>query len=322
MSRSQKRIVRATVQKIKTPEGIQKFIHNAGQQSSTSVVKQIVKEHSQVEEYHYTWQSNFEPVQFDHSVNTIKKCFWAQASIEFPRNKRTDAEGNILPRDERINISDVPVILVVDSAEEAFMIIISSYGPDIGRVDQLIGRDKVIELGDAELITNEFFVWMYYCYNKNEEILTDLKLNNITGFTGIIADDTNRITGSSDSTSDLLITKAFVSNGYDLKSLRFDLTDNVLTTITAINEDRSLIMDLNETKLYFDGLSEEDKFQIMIRAVSYIYSGLLPALLAKYDSKKESFEGQNKNFSKEIGIEVVQAIISKNGIMIDDINFD
>lgn len=275
-----------------------------------------------MEKYHYSWETPFEKMDFVSSANDVKECYWAQASIEFPRNKRTDNIGNILPREERININDVPIILIKDSKEESFLIIISSYKPDVFRVNKLIGIDDVQGINVSDCIPNEFFVWMYYCYNRHEKILDDLNLNNIVGFTGIIDDDTNKITGSSNSTSNLLITKAFVSNGYDLKSLIFDLSDSALTTVTAINEDRSLILDLNETELSFDSLSEGSRDQKMVRSIAYIYSSLLPALIKKYDSEKPSFVSQNKNFSKEIGIEVVQSIIDHNGINKNELSFD
>jgi len=321
LSRTRKRSVKATVQKVRTPGGLGVFINKLESENQVSVKSEIIKGSDRFEEYFYSLKDRFELENFEASANDIKECYWTHASIEFPRNKRTDENGEVLPRDYRVNTNDVPILLVKDSNDESFLIIISSYGPDIGRIDKLIGESNVFGIGEDECISNDFFVWMYYSYNNKEMILEDLNLNNIIGFTGIIADDTNKIIGSSDSTSDLLITKAFVSNGYDLNSLRFDLNDSVLKTIVAINEDRSLVLDLTETELNFDSLSDGDWFQVMVRSIAYIYSGLLPALIAKYELQEPSFEKQNKNFSKEIGIEVVQAIVNHNGISKDDIKF-
>lgn len=322
MVQSQKRAVRAKAQKIKIPRGLTEFVNQIHVGTEAVYSAQIVKNLPNVERYVYKWESVFQLVDFPTSANRLKKCYWVKASVEYPRNKRTDSDGKLLERDRRVNINDVTVLLVEDTDIESYLIVVSSYKPDVGRIDYLVGSEKVHELEMEDLIPSDFFVWLYYSYNRHEEVLPDLNLNNIVGFTGIIADDTNQIVGSSINIPDLIITKAFVSNGYDLKSLRLDLSDTVLTTISALNEDRSLVMDLPRTELNFDGQSERDWFYKMVRATSYIYAGLLPALLEQYSQKQQAFVTENKSFSKEIGIEVVQAIVKHNQIKSSEINFN
>lgn len=54
-------------------------------------------------------------------------------------------------------------------------------------------------------------------WRKNKELNDKLTIENISGFEGIITDDTNTIIGDSKQTTDLIATKAFISNGGDLK---------------------------------------------------------------------------------------------------------
>lgn len=312
----------AKAQKVSTPNGLATYVGRIHSGQSTVFSARIIRKMPNVENYVYQWERDFESIEFPTSSNVPKRCYWGQASVEYPRNKRTDSDGRIIERDRRVNTNDVTVLFVEDTDKEAYLIVISSYKPDIGRIDYLLDDDSVRELTEDECIPSDFFVWLYYSYSRNEDVLTGLIMNNIVGFTGIIADDNNKIIGSSNSVSDLLITKAFVSTGYDLKSLRLDLTDTVLTTITALNEDRSLVMDLPNTDLNFDGESEGHWFYKMVRATSYIYAGLLPALIEQYSTIRQEFVDENKSFSKEIGIEVVQAIVDHNHIKMEDINFE
>ena len=57
-------------------------------------------------------------------------------------------------------------------------------------------------------------------FTQNKGSLADgLKLMNISGFIGNIGDEQNIFKGTSDQTSELIITKAFISNGETLKQL-------------------------------------------------------------------------------------------------------
>lgn len=322
MTRTQKRKVKATIQSVNTPDGLESFISKLENQPKVTIKRPILRNSDEEEEYCYELDQNFQKILINSSIHELKDCFWSVVSVEYPRNQKTNSKGKILPRGERVNTNDVLILLIKESNLESRLITITSYPPDIGRVNKFIGESRISMIDETNHISNDFFVWMYYSYSKNEAILDDLNINNIIGFTGVIADDTNKIMGSSDSTPDLLITKAFVSNGYRLRSLRFDLNDTFLNTIVAINEDLSLLMDLNATELNLDSLSSNDVEQTVIRSVAYIYAGLLPSLLKKYDSKKNDFASKNKNFSKEIGIEVVQAIINRNNISNRDLDFD
>lgn len=327
MIQSQKRVVHTKAQKIQTPEGLKKFTEKIDVEKKVVFSAPIATKLSDTkqyfyEQYVYKWESAFKLIKFPASVNNIKECYWAQASVEYPRNKRTNANGELLERNERVNINEVTVLLVKDTDSESYLIVVSSYKPDVGRIDKLLGEEKIHELKTEEHIPNNFFVWLYYSYHKKEQVLRDLNLNNIVGFTGIIDDDTNKISGISSSTADLIITKAFVSNGDALKSLRLDLSDTILMTISALNEDRSLVMILPQTNLLLDGQSEDNGYYKIVKATSYIYAGLLPALLEQYFKKQKKFMQENKSFSKEIGIDVIQSIVKHNKIKFDEIDFD
>lgn len=50
-----------------------------------------------------------------------------------------------------------------------------------------------------------------------------------------------------------------------------------------------------------------------------IYTALLPELLIKYTSESIEFENQNRDFSKEIGLDVIESIVELNDISLEDL---
>ncbi|KAL3946095.1 hypothetical protein B2D45_12320 [Lactobacillus hilgardii] len=55
-------------------------------------------------------------------------------------------------------------------------------------------------------------------------------------------------------------------------------------------------------------------------AVAYVYVYLLPRLLLCYKKEEEKFQNKNNNFSKEIGIDVINSIIQRNNISLKEIS--
>lgn len=268
------------------------------------------------EDYEYTWEKPFVKKRLSVGVEKSVTFQVATARIEFPRRVKS-RDGMLLARNERVNVNQPDVVLFSTDSGSSYMAVITSYLPDVERVVKLFGEDKVERIEGDELLTDSFFVWVYYHFQKSLDILPSLNLNNITGFTGIVSDPTNTIVGSSDNTADLIITKAFVSNKNPLKSLKLDLLDNVMGTLMMLSEDREVTIDVSRTQFILaEDYSEEEK---ILYAIAYIYTALLPELLIKYASESMEFENQNRDFSKEIGLDVIESIVKLNDISLEDL---
>ncbi|WP_270758938.1 hypothetical protein [Lactiplantibacillus plantarum] len=267
------------------------------------------------ETYTYTWEKNFTTRSISVEDGDTLTFLMATARIEFQRKVKF-RDGVILPRDERINVNQPDVILFM-ADNVAYMAVITSYLPDVERVAKLVGEDEIEAISQDDQLTDSFFVWVYYHFQKKLNILPSLNLNNITGFTGIVSDPTNTIIGNSDNTADLIITKAFVSNKNPLKSLKLDLLDGVMATLMVLSENREVTIDVKATDfLLSEEYSEEKK---ILNAIAYVYINLLPKLLIKYESESTNFQDQNRSFSKEIGLDVIESIVRLNDISMGDL---
>lgn len=269
------------------------------------------------ETYEYQWKIEFN--KFNIGIPDDSECYHAVAKIEFPRRIKVRTDGTLMPRSERINVN-YPDVLLFKDEDQTYLAIITSYLPDIKRVCRLFGEDRVEKLQPSQYLTDSFFVWIYYHFSKEKPILSDLKLNNIEGFTGIISDPSNTVVGNSDDTANLIITKAFVSNHYPLKSLKLNFFSKSLMALMVLTEEKEVSIDVPKTKFLLQSI--DDANEVSLASIAFIYIYLLPKLLKKYHDEKEVFKKDNISFSKEIGLDVVNAIIRKNNISLEDLKIN
>lgn len=140
---------------------------------------------------------------------------------------------------------------------------------------------------------------------------------NIGGFIGNTADEHNVFKGISDQTSELIITKAFISNGEILRTITARLRNEDIDIVFAIDyESNTQIYVSQSQKLKLLDAEDNDIFFII-----YLYSHLIPKLKSLYDKASERFLSTEKNqFSEKIGLEVIKSIISKNSLSLDDVS--
>ncbi|EEI20377.1 hypothetical protein G8J22_00574 [Lentilactobacillus hilgardii] len=312
-----KRIAHAHLVKIKSDNGnIDKVIKDT---QRSFLEKQKISYGTNNDEvlnemYEYKWEQYFSKFYIEVPNSEPMPCYKAMAKIEFPRRVKFGRDGQPLDRKDRINVNH-PYIILFRKNEDIYMGIITSYSPDINRVEKLFGEERVEQLGASQYLTDSFFVWIYYHYSKGIKIMDDLTLNNITGFTGIVSDPSNTFSGDSDNTANLIITKAFVSNKNPLKSLKLDVNSNYLLTLLILTEKRDISIDIHKTTVLLQTNSESEE----LLAISYVYVYLLPRLLLCY-KKEENFKRENNDFSREIGIDVINSIVQRNNISLKEVS--
>ncbi len=239
------------------------------------------------------------------------------ASIEYgKKNKLDESKVKFLPKSDRLNVVDIEVIFFeIDS--KIFVLILSSNFNNVIRVKKLIG-DKNIESNATEyFLDSDVFSWLIYIYEEKSGKLSDkLKLKNVTGFVGNVTDDANIFSGSSLQTTELIVTKAFISNGGQLKKIGIRISNEDVSITCGIDSESGVIMDCDESikNRLFDTLDES------LFCILYLYGYLILKIKSLYKLDLENFNGnERENFSKKIGLDVIHSIIKHNNIKTDDI---
>lgn len=287
-----------------------------------TVVKNISEEVAHDEKnYLYKWDnfSNIESINFNNNISM--PFVVATASIESgTRLVKDKATGKLLPKSERLNISKVDTIFI-ESNEEVYCIISTFNFYELKRVEKLIGLDYIEPIPARFQADSDLFQWLFYKYIKNEvELNNELTLDSITGFTGTVLSEENKFEGQSEQIADLIIAKAFLTNGYPLTSVRLALqTDEGFASFYLGKLSNPKELQINVEKLStIQPLMESVDVEISLPI--YIYFYLIPKLVALYKSSEAEFASKNKkSFLAEIGIEVIKTIMARNDITIEDI---
>ncbi|MFT8753076.1 MAG: hypothetical protein ABF750_08160 [Oenococcus oeni] len=273
-----------------------------------------------MEEYRLSWYKKFskkeiEDIYEDGSDN--KRIYYqATAKIESPRRDKVDKDGNLLDREKRININ-YPDVLLFAKNKKIFVVVITSYTPDVNRVSMLLGKEKVAPIQEDDFIENNFFEWIFYLFSNKKDIIKNLNLNNIDGFTGTILDSTNTFKGDSEQTASLTITKAFVSDKWPFDSLKLDLMDSFAQETLVIKTNQEITILIKKSSLF---MNIQNPIEDLKTIFAYLYIILFPKIITKYKKERNKFiQKNNIDFSKKIGIEVISSIMKKNKITIDEI---
>ena len=246
----------------------------------------------------------------------------ATADYEYSRKRRNDSEGNLLPKDQRVNTNDVEVIFA-EYNSEVYGIIFSNDDMELQRVRKLIGESNVTFLDDKFKVTPKFFGWLFYEHMKDKIIDDNKKIINIKGFSGNIVNDTNKFTGKSKSASNLLLTKTILANNYPLTSIDLELntgleSDKVYTCAyiyqSTDDELRIIVQRVSETNLLF---VSDDLVNVM---PFYMFFDLIPNMHNAYLDDEDNYENNEKpSFLKQLGIEEIKQTMQRNHISVDDL---
>lgn len=240
----------------------------------------------------------------------------AIANLEYSKKKRKDDAGNYLPKSERVNDLDVES-LFFEKDEKVYVLINSSNDYHINRVKQLIGAVNIAPNNPEYSLERDLFNWLIYVYTERAGTLNDqTALVNISGFEGNVTDEANVFTGASQQTTELIATKAFISNGGELKKITIRVRDENIDITCIINENSNVVINCNNSQRLrlMDNLDLGTFFQV------YLYGYLILKLKQLYATESNNFiVEENPRFSKKIGIDVIKSIIEKNNIVFEDL---
>lgn len=238
------------------------------------------------------------------------------AIVEYSQRTKTDSSGKLLPKIERTNIDHVKTIFF-EFENEIYMIIYTSYYPNINRIKKIVGDDSLESRASKYSIDSDMFTWLFFKFSVFDGVLDEkLKLQNIAGFMGNITDEHNVFKGESEQTSELIITKAFISNGEQIRDLIIRIEDEVVDATVRINDCSSLNLNTKQSSILGFFIGEEKKYFIPL----YTYVYLIPKLQHLYKLDSEEFlKNDMKNFSAKIGEDVIISIIQKNNLDFDSI---
>lgn len=271
--------------------------------------------------FYYKWSNKlpFENVSFE---NDEKMTFLvATANCEYKKQQAWDkSTGNLLPKKDRLNISDIDTIFV--KFQKEWYCIISTFSfYDLQRVKKLIGLNNLVDIPTKFQPESELFHWLFYKYIREEYLLKNgITLENINGFTGMVVNEENYFEGRSDQTAELIITKAFIANRYPLNSMQIALNLDDAEIIFYLSESTN-------TKELEITIQKNSRIDLLLSSIDivnlismYVYFKLIPELVYLFDLDKSEFVSNEKDeFLSKIGIEVIKTVMENNNISIDDI---
>lgn len=292
-------------------------------QEELLIAKQDVKQAQVMSEeekyFYYEWdneRTKTEDIILSETEDNIieTRVLETYAELEFPKKRKKDPLGNILPKKDRINDTSIRVIFF-ENEKAIYFLIFTSNESHIDRVRKLIGENYIKDVDQRYHMAPDLFNWLFYKYSVSKGCLTEeLTLNNISGFIGNSIDEHNIFKSSSDQTSDLIITKAFISNGEILKNITARITSPEGELVFSLDHNSNSTLFLNQSIMYFNSSDKE-----MLTPI-YLFKLLIPAIKNAYeDNSKKFLEKDKKQFSAKIGLEVIQSIIENNDIELKEI---
>lgn len=238
----------------------------------------------------------------------------AYAELECPTKIKLDSHGRILPKKDRINIVYVRVVFF-EIKGAVYLLIFSSNETYVDRVQKLIGSNLIKTVDKEYKIEPDLFNWLFYKYSLFKGKLTDeLLIKNISGFIGNSVDEHNIFKGFSDQTSELIITKAFISNGEILKNVTVRIASTDGDFVFSIDHVSNISLFVNQSTIYFNSSNKEIVMSV------YLYHILIPLVKEAYKKSSKEFLNKEKNqFSVKIGLEVIKSIVDRNSISLSEI---
>lgn len=275
--------------------------------------------------FYFTWGKEYEShklyLQNKHENNEEDEeesveYFFITAEIEYTKRRKKDKQGNILPKSDRVNYTQI-ITYFFSINNSVHLIICSSNEPHIERVKKLVGTSYIAKKDEEYKVPSDLFNWLFFQYTQNKGLLEEkFKLKNINGFIGNTGDEHNIFKGVSDQTSELIVTKAFISNGEILNTITARIQNDDIDIVFAIDDKSNTQIYLNQSKKLKILEAEDDSHFLIV----YLYSQLIPELKSLYDKASEQFlSTEKKQFSEKIGLEVIESIIDKNLLSLEDV---
>ncbi|GAA5417414.1 hypothetical protein Pryu01_02477 [Paraliobacillus ryukyuensis] len=279
-------------------------------------------EHLSEEEknFYFTWgevsqQNDISFYDINEQEDSVE-YFFVPADIEFTKRKKKDSNGNFLSKANRVNYAQI-MVYFFNIKDSVHLIICSSNEFHVDRVKKLVGTQYISKIDDDYQMPPDLFNWLFFKYTQNAGLLDDgITLMNISGFIGNIGDEHNIFSGTSDQTSELIITKAFISNGETLKTITARLRNADIDIVFTLD-------DMSNTQIFVNQSSKLKMFEAENNEpffIVYLYSYLIPKLKSLYNNSAKHFlSEEKKQFRIQIGLEVIESIIKKNLLDLNDV---
>jgi len=244
-----------------------------------------------------------------------------EAYVETSKRKSNmfGEDGTILPKEQRTVIETVQTIFI-ERTGRVYSILFTANITSTNKVKRLFGEHlKEIENEEGVNITDyrldpDLFYWLFYKHeNHNGLIEPRFEVESIAGFIGNIADETHTVTGTSDVTPSLLITKAFVSKYHPFKSL------DVL--LKYANYKLNFIFN-DSSECYIRPSCSIPNLRIDKKIASslIIYGFIIPRLFLLFNNDETwGDEATRTDFAKNIGKDVIKEIADFHELSLDEI---
>lgn len=205
---------------------------------------------------------------------------------------------------QRTNEAFVKVVFF-ELNDSIYSIICSSQQVNVDRVIKLIGIKNINKVRPEFTFPKDFFNWVFYQFSECKRLLGDnYYLKGIGGFMGNVSDEQNIIKRVSEQTSELTVTKAFISNGESLRNVTARIRkENEVDIVFGIDHECNSVIYVTQSEnlVLFENRSKDD-FMLV-----YLYGVLIPKLRSLYMSFEKDFLSEQKElFSKKIGVEVIE----------------
>jgi len=244
-----------------------------------------------------------------------------EAYVETSRRKNNmfGENGELLPKEQRTIIETVQTIFF-EANGRVYAILFTTNVTLINKVKKLFGdylkeleNDEEINITDYN-IDPDLFYWLFYKHEEHNGLIeARFEVESIAGFIGNIADETHTVTGSSDVTPSLLVTKAFVSKYHPFKSLDVLLKYHNYKLNFIFNDSSECYI---RSSCSIPNLRIDKK----IASALIIYGFIIPHLYNLYSNDETWAEESTRlNFAKKIGKQVIKEIADFHALSLEDI---
>lgn len=268
--------------------------------------------------FEYYWSDNISSsINLPTGNGASVSCRKIEACCEYSTRKiyEDNERTRLLPKEKRLK-SQRTTVFFLEHQNMCFVAICSFDTYELLRVKKLIGFSNFEPLTQEYQITSELFMWLFYKYiTKDAEISDSIEILKMTGFTGNVLSEENNFNGNGNSVTDLVITKAFLANNYQVIAIEIDLTVDetpVNFVINQVNNEenelRVMVLNGSGTSVLLNSADIEDLMP------AYMLFVVIPKISESYQNSCATFEKNKNKFHYDFAIEVIKNIMSKNRI--------
>lgn len=241
----------------------------------------------------------------------------AEANCEYSKRKINDSQGNLLPKEDRLNYQSTQV-LFIEIKGRIYCIAFTLDEMEIKRIRKLLRNSNIDKLDKQFEIDSELFSWLFFEEKNKRKVNNQITIRAINGFSGKIPKDESKFAGKSIKVPALIVTKTFLVGDYELTTINLKLLFNDIPTEFYIEQSTDEVKIMVMRGSGTDFMFASDKIEINMPI--YMYFKVIPTIVNAFKRDEPDYEKKyKKEYLKELGIEVIRMIMDKNDISKDDI---